>query len=106
VSGFNWWTGLALLAGLIVHTLKAAAQLQPLTWRRYWKTDWLDWTAGPLCALALWFSHKELSDAMPDLAKAVGVIAKPTLLSSFVCGYLGDSLADLLSLRLGTRRGP
>lgn len=95
--GYTWMTALALVAGLVVHALKAvAAHRGRVTLRSYWRLGWQDCTVGVICAVVMWVSIPEFAQLFPSL----GVAPQPTIMSSFFIGYVGDSLADLLGTRV------
>ena len=103
MSGITWLTALTLLGGLLVHTLKdyGAARMNnvQLTLTQYLSGSWVEGVVATVAALVMWLSLPELAAAFPDLARTAGVGAKQTVLSSFIVGYMSNSLVGLLGNR-------
>lgn len=97
-------TILALFLGILAHALK-----QIVTARRagsfsglkdYFLVSWPETALALVCSLAMYFAWPEVPTLMPAIAAGVGIGPDQTFIGAFLCGFVGNSLADLLAGRL------
>lgn len=109
MTGITLWTFLALTCGLVAHALKqyiASRRLgAPVSTRQYWIEHWPETTLAVICAVVLYLGLPEIAAAWPDMATALGLTGQQTILSSFVAGFVSNSLADFLGGRVRTLTG-
>jgi hypothetical protein len=103
MNGITFITVLALLCGVAAHVLKqliAARRNQAgLNMRSYCLTHWPEGVLALVSAAVLYLGLPEIAAMFPDLSKALGVGSEQSVLSSFVVGYMANSLADFLGGR-------
>lgn len=103
MHGFSLITFLALVGGMIVHSLKHFRQAKvagvSLTFKAYWIDNWDTSATSFISAAVLWAGIPEIAQMFPDAAASVGVDGKVGIIGSFACGIIGNSLADLLGKR-------
>lgn len=103
MNGITWLTALALVCGLASHSLKqiiAARRNQAnLDLKTYYVGHWPEGLLATISAVVLYIGLPEIAAMFPDLASALGVGAQQSVLSSFVVGFMANSLADFLGGR-------
>lgn len=103
MTGITTLTVLALVLGLAAHSLKqliaARRNAADLTVRAYFFGHWPEGLLATISAVVLYLGLPELAAMFPDLAGSLGVNGSQTVLSSFVVGYMANSLADFLGGR-------
>ncbi len=103
MNGVTLWTLFAMLCGLLAHSLKqliaARRNAAGLTARAYVTDHWPETLLATVSAVVLWLGLPEIAAMFPDLARALGVSDQQTVLSSFVVGFMANSLADFLGGR-------
>lgn len=102
-EGPSLLTALALVAGLVCHGLKqfrtARAAGSGITVADYVTAHWPETSTAIIAATVLWAGLPELAGVMPDAARSLGVGDHVGILSSFACGFVGNSLADFIGGR-------
>lgn len=102
-TGVTVVTVFALVCGLLVHGLKQYVQAKRnkagITFRSYIMENGAETAIAVICSVVLYLGLPELAELMPDIAKYIGVGPKQRIFDSFVCGFIGNSLADLLGKR-------
>jgi hypothetical protein len=103
MNGVTWITFLALIGGLLVHTLKDygaarqnGVQLRPAD---YFAGAWFETVSATVCAIVLWVGLPEIAATFPDIAKTAGIGEKQSVLASFIVGYMSNSLVGVLGNR-------
>lgn len=108
-TGFSLVTFAVLLGGIIVHALKqfrtAKTNRAEITVRSYFVNHWAETAIAAIGSMVLWIGLPELADIAPDLAANIGLDGDVGILSSFVCGFVGNSIADLVGGRARTIGG-
>lgn len=103
LTGFSLATFGALLAGIIVHALKqfrtARANKADLTAGGYFGKNWPETVIAGLSAIVLWVGLPEIAATFPELAEQIGLGGDVGVVSSFACGFVANSLADLVGGR-------
>lgn len=103
MTGITWITAFALLAGLLVHTLKdykaAHANGVKLPLGDYVVGEWIDTLSASVMAIACWLGQPELVDKFPDFASGIGLGPTQTIMSSLAIGYMSNSLVGVLGNR-------
>ena len=112
MTGITFLTFCALLAGLAALSLthlialkRNGRRLTRTVLHEYAVQNWPETTLGTICAFVLWLGMPELAASFPDVAAAIGLKGERTVLSSFICGFVGNVLADLLGGRVQTVDG-
>jgi hypothetical protein len=104
MNGINLLTILALLCGLYVHTAKQIRNAKKLdvkvTYKSYFADNLGETITSFVCSLVGYLALPELAAHFPEMAKMAGLSADHTVLSSFIVGYMGNSLADFLGGRV------
>lgn len=102
-TGITLTTVLAVVCGLLVHILKqlitARRAQASLSLRGYILNHWPESLLSLLCALVLFLAIPELAALFPDFAKPLGLEQRQTIISSFVAGFMGNSIADFIGGR-------
>lgn len=96
---------LALLLGMLAHTLKQLITSRvtpgvPITLRQYFLTSWQETLFAVLCSIGLFIGYPEVPQWFPALGAFLTLPSYPTPLGGFLCGFIGNSLADILGGRL------
>jgi hypothetical protein len=103
MEGFSLLTFAAVLAGLIAHAMKhyvsAKRSQAELTLKAYYIDRWPESVISVVSAFVLWAGLPELATLFPDFSKQVGLSENPGVIASFVCGFIGNSLADFVGGR-------
>lgn len=109
MHGFSILTALALIGGIVVHALKhfrqAKASGVALTIRAYVLDNWDTSAIAVISSLILWAGIPEIAQKFPEVASAVGVDMGVGIVSSFACGFIGNSLADYFGKRAAAVSG-
>lgn len=94
----------ALLLGILAHVLKQLVGARRaggyVSLQCYFLSSWPETLLAVCCSLGLWLALPELPHFFPDLAPKLGFSGQQTALGSFLCGFVGNSLADILGGRL------
>lgn len=102
-TGFTFLTFAILLAGIAVHSLKqfrtAKANQADITFNSYFLEHWPETVTAAIGSIVLWAGLPEIAQLMPDFASSIGLSGDVGIVSSFVCGFVGNSLADLIGGR-------
>lgn len=103
MNGITWLTAFALVCGLVAHALKqlivARRNTADLSVSNYALTHWPETMLAVVSAIVLYLGLPEIAAMFPDLAAALGIGGSQSVLSSFVVGYMANSLADFLGGR-------
>lgn len=101
MNGITLITFAALLCGIYVHTAKQirAAKKLKVTIRSYFTESMGETITSAVCSLIGYLALPELAHQFPDLAGTIGLTDQQTVLSSFLVGYMGNSLADFVGGR-------
>lgn len=98
-TGFSLLTFLVLLGGIIAHAAKqfqtARSNKATLTIKGYAVDNLPETVIAVIGSLVLWAGLPELATMFPSLAEKLGIGAQVGILSSFGCGFVGNSIADL-----------
>lgn len=109
MTGITFVTVFALIAGLLVHGLTqliTARRAQvDVTLRKYFLDHWPETTLAIICAIVMYAALPELATRFPDLAGQVGFGKERTVLSSFLCGFVGNWFANFLGGRARSLTG-
>jgi len=94
----------ALFLGLCAHTLKqlVASRNTPgdsLTLHQYLSGSWAETGIAVATAIGLFLIYPEIGNIIPMSAKFHWPVTQSPL-GGFVCGYFGNSLADVLGTRI------
>ncbi len=107
--GFSILTFLALLGGMIVHSLKHFRQAKAagvsMTFRCYWFDNWDTSAVSLISSAVLWGGLPEVAQIFPDTAAAIGFDGMVGIIGSFACGIIGNSLSDFIGKRAATVAG-
>ena len=102
-EGVTLITFFSMLGGLLVHSMKqliaARRNDAGLGVTKYVGEHWPETVVATVSSVVLWLGIPEIAAQFPDLATVLGVADKQTVLSSFVVGYMANSLADFLGGR-------
>lgn len=103
MNGLTWLTAFALVCGLVAHALKqiiiARRVSADMSVRQYAVQHWPESLLAVVSAVVLYLGLPEIAATFPDLSSALGVGKSQSVLSSFVVGYMANSLADFLGGR-------
>jgi hypothetical protein len=103
IEGVTYITFASMLCGLLAHSLKqliaAKRNKAGLKIIDYYVENLPETLLATVSALVLWFGLPEIAELFPDLARVLGVTDRQTVLSSFVVGFMANSLADFLGGR-------
>lgn len=103
MTGVTAFTFLAMILGLLAHSLKqliaARRNTAGLNLNAYVLEHWPETLLASISAVVMWLGLPEIASLFPDLARALGVSDSQTILSSFVVGFMSNSLADFLGGR-------
>lgn len=102
-TGFTLLTFAVLLGGIVTHSLKqfgtAKVNKTEVTLRSYYGNHWPETAIAVIGSLVLWGGLPELVVMMPEFAQTIGLGSDVGIFSSFLCGFVGNSLADLFGSR-------
>lgn len=102
-TGFSLLTFLILISGVIVHALKqfqtARTNQADITIKSYFVEHWPESVTATLGSLVLWIGLPEIASMFPEFAESVGLGSSVGIVSSFACGFIGNSVADLIGGR-------
>lgn len=108
-TGFSLLTFIVLFGGMVVHIAKqfrtARVNQADITIRAYFVEHWPETATGIIGSLVLWMGLPELAEAFPEVAAAIKLGDEVGIFSSFVCGFVGNSLADLVGNRAAAIAG-
>jgi hypothetical protein len=97
-------TVIALLLGIAAHALKQIIGARRagtyVSLREYFLQSWAETALAVVCALAMYLAYPEIPVLFPALAAALGIGTTQTAFGAFLCGFVGNSLADILGGRL------
>ena len=103
MNGITWITVLSLFCGLLAHGLKqlitAKRSQSDISVRNYAVVHWPESLLSVVSASVLYLGLPEIASIFPDLSSTLGVGKSQSVLSSFVVGYMANSLADFLGGR-------
>jgi hypothetical protein len=109
LSGITVVTVFALLLGILSHVLKqlitARRNKAGVSLNSYVTENWPESALAMIFALVLYLALPEIAQAFPDLLKPLGIGEKQTVFSSFMVGYLANSLSDFIGGRAKTIGG-
>jgi preprotein translocase subunit SecY len=102
-EGLSLLTFASMVMGLLAHSMKqliASKRNQAgVSIVQYYTDNLPETILATISAVVLWLGLPELAQLFPDLAKVLGVTDRQTVLSSFVVGFMANSLADFLGGR-------
>lgn len=108
-TGVSLLTFAVMVLGVLTHVLKqfiGASRIQStITLQQYVLAHGAESIVSAACALVLWLGLPELTLLAPDLATSIGLSGKQGVLSSFACGFVANSLADVLGGRVAAVTG-
>jgi hypothetical protein len=103
MNGLTLLTFIALLCGLYVHTAKQIRNAKKIdvkvTYKSYFADNLGETITSAVCSLVGYLALPELAHQFPEMAKTAGLSEQQSVLSSFIVGYMGNSLADFLGGR-------
>ncbi len=109
VNGVTFLTAFALLCGVAAHILKqlitARRNRAGVTARDYLVVHWPETLLATISAAVLYLGLPEIAVLFPDLSSSLGVGTRQSVLSSFVVGFMANSIADFLGGRARTISG-
>lgn len=102
-TGFTLLTFIVLLGGIATHSLKqfvtARVNKAEVTAGSYYGKHWPETAIAVIGSLVLWGGLPELVVVMPEFSATIGLGSTVGIFSSFLCGFVGNSLADLFGSR-------
>lgn len=96
---------IATLLGFLTHTGKQmitsrATAGRPLTLAEYLSASWIETFTAASCSAGLFLAYPEIGSWFPGLGMAANLPTTQTPFGGFVCGFIGNSLADMLGGRI------
>ena len=105
-QGFTLLTFVVMLGGIVAHSLKqfitARNNEQNVTFKTYYLVHWPETVVALIGSFVLWVGIPEVAQFFPAFANSIGITGGVGILSSFLCGFVGNSLADFMGGRVAT----